>query len=625
MKKIILVIMILFVQVSFAQKYIIKDKVDTLSLKVPSTLPTEVGQVPMYFTGGMSFEKVYTQSQVDDKDQDILTSLNRDYTTRTEYEELRLLIEALQDSITALRSSIGFITPTFPDAINYFNASQDGSNIKFKWTKYDLSVVADSFEVVWSLQDPTAGGDPPSYTDFTTDTFYVITSPPTNTVYWGWVKAWKNNTSSNASPVDSAFVYEAPTVNNWKYVSLAGGGDKSGVDSANAFAINAITGIVAGDTLVFLGGTYTTGLTINFSGTAALPITLKSSYKNGAVFQGLTSVFSINDSYLKFEGFKFTRCGVAFDLRSGSNGIYIDSNYVTKATGQGALVYMSGTTGNVSSIDSIFIRYNIAVTDSQTTNQTDIIYGQRGIGKIFILTNQLDQENTTGTQHNDNIQIYNAANDIGDIIVANNKIRNLKTSDSQGMMGNTSASGYKTILYNNVVYMTGTSHGLWSYVPDASQGDVYAIHNTLYTNSVSGKAPLFVQGDNITVKNNVISSAGLFAIYFDTLYTNTFDCNYNLYHSSDTRYVIGMGYVMTIYGKTLAYWQAYWLGQDANSLNANPLFTSTSNSYTGLTLQAGSPAKNAGTNLQALIESWGLEWKTIEGTVRDATPDMGAY
>ena len=42
-------------------------------------------------------------------------------------------------------------------------------------------------------------------------------------------------------------------------------------------------------------------------------------------------------------------------------------------------------------------------------------------------------------------------------------------------------------------------------------------------------------------------------------------------------------------------------------------------------LGVSSPAKNVGTNLQTLVESFGLEWKNINGTLRDATPDLGAY
>lgn len=620
MKKIIL-LLILLTCANFAQT-IIKDKLDTLALKTPSTVPTEVGQVGMFINGAMSFEKVYTQSQVDNKDQDILTLVNRDYTTRTEYEELRLLIEALQDSITALRSSIGFITPTFPDAINYFNASQDGSNIKFKWTKYDLLVVADSFEVVWSNQDPNFGGEPVTYSDFTTDTFHVITSPPTNTVYWGWVKAWKNSTASNTSPVDSAFVYEAPTINNWKYVSQAGNGDKSGIDSANAFAINAITGLVAGDTLAFLGGTYTTGLTISSSGNATNSIVWMPSYTDGVVFNDITTAIYTTSSYIKIKGFNFNACGTAVSIRNGGNVIHLEDLTSTKQRGAKGIEINGYNASGLLTIDSVFIVDCNIVADSQINTQTDVIE-IKNADNIFIDGNILKQENIVGTQHNDAIQTIAP---MGNITLVNNKISQLKADNSQGGMTHTPIDGKRYIIYNNVIHSTGNGTPLWSYEGSyPSMGRVYLIHNTFYNSgAVSGgyiNQAVVLVADSVYCKNNVLVSGGVGAINLDTIKTNYFDSNYNLFYSSDVRYPI----VLNGYGKTLAYWQAYWLGQDANSINSNPLFTSTSNSYTGLTLQALSPAKNAGTNLQALIESFGLEWKTINGTVRDATPDMGAY
>jgi len=42
-------------------------------------------------------------------------------------------------------------------------------------------------------------------------------------------------------------------------------------------------------------------------------------------------------------------------------------------------------------------------------------------------------------------------------------------------------------------------------------------------------------------------------------------------------------------------------------------------------LQSGSPAINAGEDIQALIEGMGLPWTDINGNPRDSTPDIGAY
>ncbi len=623
MKKIILVIMILFVQVSFAQKYIIKDKVDTLSLKVPSALPTEVGQVPMYFTQGMSFEKVYTQDQVDNKEQNVLSLVNRDYASKTSYEELSNLIRALQDSITALRNSIGIITPTFPDVPTGLIATGRTTDIMVKWD----SAAVDSYAVFYSPTNPATGEGNWYTLDYIAegagdDTVYYHTGISSNTVFYYHVKSVIGGVFSNASQIDSAFIYEAPTVNNWKYVSLNGDGDRSGIDSANAFSIGAISGLVAGDTLVFLGGTYTTGLTVNFSGTANNLITLMPSYTNGVTFSNITTAFYTTNSYLKIKGFNFNACGTAVIIRNGGNVIYLEGLTSTKQRGAKGIEINGYNASGLLTIDSVFIVDCNLAADSQINTQTDVIE-IKNADNIFIDGNIIRQENIVGTQHNDAIQTIAP---MGNITVVNNKISQVKADDSQGGMTHTPIDGKRYIIYNNAIHSTGNGTPLWSYEGSyPSMGRVYLIHNTFYNSgAVSGgyinQAAVLV-ADSIYCKNNVLVSGGVGAINLDTAKTNYFDSDYNLFYSSDVRYPI----VLNGYGKTLAYWQAYWLGQDANSINSNPLFTSTSNSYTGLTLQALSPAKNAGTNLQALIESFGLEWKTIEGTVRDATPDLGAY
>ena len=65
-------------------------------------------------------------------------------------------------------------------------------------------------------------------------------------------------------------------------------------------------------------------------------------------------------------------------------------------------------------------------------------------------------------------------------------------------------------------------------------------------------------------------------------------------------------------------------------INANPLFVDQigyigDQSTLDGELKSGSPAINAGEDIQAIIERMGLPWTDINGNPRDSTPDIGAY
>jgi hypothetical protein len=60
-------------------------------------------------------------------------------------------------------------------------------------------------------------------------------------------------------------------------------------------------------------------------------------------------------------------------------------------------------------------------------------------------------------------------------------------------------------------------------------------------------------------------------------------------------------------------------------VNANPQFVNNVRERYGYVLASNSPARNAGEDLQAFIESKGLSWTDIEGNPRDSSPDIGAF
>lgn len=609
---------------------------ETLSL---SELRT--GDVPMYSRATSSFSNawVYTTDQVDAKEGDILTTVNQTYVSKIEYETLVSRVSALEDSITALSSRIGFITPTFPDAPAYLSAVGRSTDILVNWMDFQMTASPDSFELSIFTTDPSAGGDPPSSSVYTTDTFYVHTGTPTNTPYWYYVRAWLDNEFSNISNIDSAFVYEAPTVANAKYVSQSGNGEKTGVDSANAFAVNAISGIEAGDVLYFLGGTYTTAPTINFNGTATDLITLQSSYKYGATFTGLPIAFDINDDYLVFKHFKIDGCGTAFYVRAGSNVTYIDSCIITGGGSQGSFLFANGTTGTVTSIDSLFLRDNSATIDSQTSNQTDVIYIQNA-GNLFIDGNTIIQANLLSTAHVDGIQ---TANYLGKTVIANNYVRNWNTVFAHGMMLNSPIDGDTLMVYNNNVIASTTGSTTSSPVISDYQwqtgdrdGISIFINNTLVQQgAANSNFTLSADNLNSTVKNNILYNAnyGSFCyLAFNLPRTGTSFGNfdYNVHRGISSSYFAYTGHERTYpVSYTLANWLSTFAGSDNSEFGITtnyPDFVSATFSTSDLSINVTSPAYQTGTaSVKSLIESFGLEWKTRTGGVRSVTtPNIGS-
>jgi len=77
-------------------------------------------------------------------------------------------------------------------------------------------------------------------------------------------------------------------------------------------------------------------------------------------------------------------------------------------------------------------------------------------------------------------------------------------------------------------------------------------------------------------------------------------------------------------------WDSWVNTYGGTGIYGNPLFVSPigyiedEGIITG-ELQPGSPAINAGVDIQAIVESMGLPWADINGNPRDNTPTIGAY
>jgi hypothetical protein len=66
-------------------------------------------------------------------------------------------------------------------------------------------------------------------------------------------------------------------------------------------------------------------------------------------------------------------------------------------------------------------------------------------------------------------------------------------------------------------------------------------------------------------------------------------------------------------------------GSMSGSIEDDPMFINSSYTSFDGRLKTSSPAIGTGKNLQTLIESFGLDWKDLNGNIRTNTPNMGAY
>lgn len=449
----------------------------------------------------------------------------------------------------------------------------------------------------------------------------------------------------------------SPTSNYRKYIAPIALGDGTGVDSSNAFGISSLNSLSLspGDTVIFTSGYYDiqSSIVLNYSGTSTQYITFMSTYPYGAILRssGASTIFTINNQYIRFKFLKFQNVGRSIHISSGGNVVFIDSCYASKFSSQGGFVFAGGTSGSYNTIDSIFIRYNTAINDTQTYTQADIVYCQYA-QNIFIIKNYFVQKDTVDvTQHIDNIQ---TANNMGTVVIVGNKLENYKKESSQGMMLNIPQNG-EQILYNNSVYVPANAKGISSYwIDNTSTAKVYYLNNTTYNRSATsgwvgvtaeyyGKNGV-VSFNNLSFNDGTPNTSNIFsAVYYNYPVFWGDSINNNLYWTNYCPSPVGSPGAGNYYSITvnnvntgatniwsLATWQASTNNPDRNSLQTNPSFK---DKTTGdLRLAVGSPAVGTGKDISSLINYFnakypgcGFEWKDINGTLRGSAPNIGAY
>lgn len=306
-----------------------------------------------------------------------------------------------------------------------------------------------------------------------------------------------------------------------------------------------------------------------------------------------------------------------------SNNVITSSGTNKPGTGVYFYEYSTGNTGNVihNNVISDFGQYGIQAY--RTTNTT-------------ITNNDIYQFNGTGW----GIGIKFDANGYshGTVNIANNKIHDLNT----GGLNNLTAAIYYMSgnvadlfnIYNNVISVqtsatNPTADKIYGMLL-GGQGTSNVSFNTVYiggTNVTSGNSTCLHKSANGTIhlnNNNFFNARSntAFSIYYNhfaitTANLTNFNSDYNNFFVTGTSSYLGnvgidLGMSQGIDYATLTDWQTA-TGKDANSISADPMFTSSANLFPqNYALNAGTPVTGITTD--------------ITGITRDAVaPTIGAY
>jgi len=307
---------------------------------------------------------------------------------------------------------------------------------------------------------------------------------------------------------------------------------------------------------------------------------------------------SISKAYVGIwaQGSATSNPGILDNLQIIGNSV--GSSTVADYLGHDGIIVANGTASTIQG-NSIF---NIV-----TTNTTPVgLTVSTGFVSSSITKNKINNIVYTSTGGYGGRGMYvNTGNATSNLLIANNFVSTIG-GDGWSGFSNSSPVG---------MYFDGTTGGLNIYY-----NSVYMSGN-LTTTSTSLTAAVLFYATSVTaidLKNNIFqnsmnntSTAGSknYAIYSTAPSTSFTSIDNNDYYVSGTQGVLG--YLGTDQA-TLAAWQTA-TGQDANSVNVDPVFTSTSDLHT-----FASSVNNIGTPIAGITDD-------IDSETRDAVnPDMGA-
>ncbi|MCX6162254.1 MAG: hypothetical protein NTV87_13090, partial [Ignavibacteriae bacterium] len=406
--------------------------------------------------------------------------------------------------------------------------------------------------------------------------------------------------------------------------------------STSGFALNAVVGVSAANTITFkpqasesveITGSSATALIdlsgcqyVTFDGSNAGTESKDMSISNTNT-SGATIRF-INDA---------SNCTVKNSIIKGVNsnssgGVVLFSTAVTTGCDNNTINNCSVTSGT-SFPANCFYFLGTAGKNSENTNITNNIitnFSARGVylynyyNNTIISGNDIYEASTQSTGTINGIRIYS-----GMVLtnVTKNKIHDLNTSVASstiyGIYFGGGASGDVSNINNNLIYLdagvTNQSGVLYGFNANGISGTITNFHyNSVYIggSSVTTGSSAGIGGTNAgaaNIKNNVLYNArsngpgtGKHYAISKTIADWAFTFDYNDYYVSGTGGVLFNNNGTDI--ATLADWRIAYPTQDANSINGNPGYTSTTNLLPDVTSPNAWNLYKKGTQLNIAVD-----------------------
>jgi hypothetical protein len=473
------------------------------------------------------------------------------------------------------------------------------------------------------------------------------------------------------------------------YVNKNASGQNNGTSWANAWqSFSAINWnlIQPGDVVYISGGTdstvYYEELDIQTSGSAGNYVTIRNAVDPGhngrviidgdstlstGIYIGGPGVSNYNGYWTCVKGFEVRHfMDVGIHLHYHPHNVVIDSCKVTENSC--AHILLQGDAGGATDLTNVdpstFISdvqikncTVISYKDYSGSNPDDLIMSNRAqnvnISNNFIWMRNIQSDNQPPN--------HNHVDPIQTVSTRSLKIWNNIAIVDSGAWGHCMILGVQSrpggldtnIIYNNYMYEGG--HLLSGGNPSVQQ-----LYLRWYGFGVSVYPPTFVYNNTIVgangatwainherpawVKNNIMIEMGTngqdpanyggegrepwYSGWNEPYYAEADNCTNNLIWSAYGGQLFSGNRFMGSGGSpigTPSGWSAWTNTYGGNGVNGDPQFVNNVKEHNGYVLGSNSPAINAGSDLQAFIESKGLPWTDIEGNPRDNTPDIGAY
>ena len=350
---------------------------------------------------------------------------------------------------------------------------------------------------------------------------------------------------------------------------------------------HAVDTAVARDTVYVKAGTYYESIDIKRSGSAGSPITFQNYTNDTVVIDGS------NDSDLFVVHWPYSGADYivwdGIDVRNGKKyGLWSEGNYNVI---RNCKIYNNGTPGGTGHTGLTVIDSEYAII----TNNDVYNNGWNGISVSHSNNATVEYNNVHSNLYHNGINIMPKPTKVQSMFTGNDVRYNICYNNKNGIYMRCQEHNE---INNNLICENIRNGIVFAYQPAVSPY-VYAGYTKVYNNTIVDNGTNGIQNaaaTHLTIKNNLIAYNGSDEIRIARGRTVGHDIDYNLFYDSIITFQWDGNYY-----KTLSSWRSA-SGQDANSIEADPIFTDRSNDDYHITSQSFAIDKGKDLSPESIIK-----------------------